>query len=513
MAENLLANQMLGKNEIKDFLSQKIDPLISRDQGAYIDKMKNQLMQLREESLRLEQQAYSLFMVKNIEQLQEKLDIINKSGLMFFSNRVLARLPAIKETKEGTISKEVVRKAVDETFQNYLEQQGIHDIDAITEKELNALFNKMSKESGRGARYKFITKIETEGISKIIYNISGSVKRSLAKEYGITVKTHYDNDSIIVEYNDQNEAVSAKLKSYPYFALNQEQQKDAMHNVELWNKFKLALRSCVSEPALQYTIEEAMVQMGLESFVSTGGSYQDIVGILGELQGMVILKYLTKQNSKAEFLGHVLDEGGKKIGIDLALEGIGFQVKNYATIQTNTGDEVLNLGKDYTLKGFLNVVERALYDQEARPALEQFYAISAYHLTADKDFKETRERLDALQNEELPRLYHGAVADLLPLKSLNLLDGRNMRNVFYLIGGTKVLPVSAILTRFINFLNSIDERKKILTTRLSYSGTTYKDYYKNGIAFPGYGSVANQIGIHYNVRLSIDSTIQEALSI
>ena len=99
---------------------------------------------------------------------------------------------------------------------------------------------------------------------------------------------------------------------------------------------------------------------------------------------MAILKHLTKYNTKTEFLGHVLDDNNKKIGIDLALEGIGFQIKNYSTIQTNSGDEVLNLGKDYTLKGFLNIVEKALEDPAAKDVLEMFYAISAYHISADK---------------------------------------------------------------------------------------------------------------------------------
>ena len=86
-----------------------------------------------------------------------------------------------------------------------------------------------------------------------------------------------------------------------------------------------------------------------------------------------------------------------------------------------------------------------------------------------------------------------------------------MQNVFYLIGGIKILPVSAILSRFIDFLDNLDDRKKILTTRVIYEGVTYKDFFKRGIAFPGYTNIANQIGMHYNVRLGINSTIQEAL--
>jgi hypothetical protein len=55
-------------------------------------------------------------------------------------------------------------------------------------------------------------------------------------------------------------------------------------------------------------------------------------------------------------------------------------------------------------------------------------------------------------NKELPRLYHGMVADLLPLKAISFADNQTMQNVFYLVGGRKILPVSVILQRFIHFL-------------------------------------------------------------
>ena len=82
-----------------------------------------------------------------------------------------------------------------------------------------------------------------------------------------------------------------------------------------------------------------------------------------------------------------------------------------------------------------------------------------------------------------------------------------MQNVFYLIGGTKILPVSSILTRFIAFLDNLDSGKKILTTRIDYNGVTYKDYFKNGVPFPGYKNIANLIGVHYNIRMGINATI------
>jgi hypothetical protein len=82
------------------------------------------------------------------------------------------------------------------------------------------------------------------------------------------------------------------------------------------------LMDCVSDTkakaALKWVLDN---EMKVGEFVSTGGSYNDIIGILGELQGLAIVKYLLPNSSiaNARFLGHELNKDGKKIGIDLAL--------------------------------------------------------------------------------------------------------------------------------------------------------------------------------------------------
>jgi hypothetical protein len=58
---------------------------------------------------------------------------------------------------------------------------------------------------------------------------------------------------------------------------------------DVWNKFKLVIKSTINNIEIKNTIEDVMNRMTVEAFVSTGGSYQDIIGILGELQGLVIL--------------------------------------------------------------------------------------------------------------------------------------------------------------------------------------------------------------------------------
>lgn len=74
----------------------------------------------------------------------------------------------------------------------------------------------------------------------------------------------------------------------------------------MWEKFKKAIINLVNDGEAKAAIKWAMESMGIEAFVLTGGSYNDIVGILGELQGLAIMKYLIPNNSTAQarFLGH-----------------------------------------------------------------------------------------------------------------------------------------------------------------------------------------------------------------
>ena len=65
--------------------------------------------------------------------------------------------------------------------------------------------------------------------------------------------------------------------------------------------------------------------MKRDEFISTGGSYADIVGVLGELQTLVFLYSLGgKMDNIPSFLGHAVNNKTQKVGVDVALRGIGF---------------------------------------------------------------------------------------------------------------------------------------------------------------------------------------------
>jgi hypothetical protein len=194
------------------------------------------------------------------------------------------------------------------------------------------------------------------------------------------------------------------------------------------------------------------------------------------------------------------------------------------------GNEGIMLSGDYTLKNFLDLIEPNFDTPGMRYNLEHFYALSAYHVAVHSDFNNIRNWMDNMQQKYLPRLYHGAIAELLPLKQITWIDKNEeitsmgkATNAFYLIGGERILPVSKILSLYIKYLidfkQNIDN-PKLITMRgdnggVKYTGgTTYADYWNDdgSYVFPGYSKIADDIYIRYNINMNIDYSIEEVLS-
>ena len=514
MAENLLANRQepLHNEEIGNFLSKSIAPMLDFKDNTYIKQKISDLVVLRNEAVRLEKEAYKRLRVADLDHLQDKLDQLNKAGLDFLGNKVIKSMPAYAQT-QGYITAEAVSERLNEEFQKYMDDKGETIIGKSVE-EIGKNIGDYLYESGDKRRRNIVEDIDA-ATGKILFSFSSAQRRELGKFYGLkkTSATVMDNKAeITIELGGRK-----VLNYYPYFDLSEEEKAIARQDYETWQRFKKAVQDCITDTGyIRHIVGEMMDHMGLDAFLDSGGSSNDVLGIFGELQGMIILRYLTGEKKKQQFLGHVLDEKNRKIGVDLALNEIGFQVKNYNTLKTS-GGEVFNLSGNYTLKNFLNVIDVKFGNEDKTTELNNFYTISAYHTIAKKrtSFSTTRLEIDRME-KELPQLYHGAIAEMLPLKEIGLSDGKTTRNVFYLVGGHRILPVSAILTMYINYLDKLsnlgsEDVKKMLTVRKDYDGDTYKNYMKNHASFNGYNTIAKNIKMHFNVRTNIDRAIQEVL--
>lgn len=547
MSENLLAlsaPKPMTATELGNFLSKNIYPLTSihtKSKKNYLDSMINKLQLMKEESQISEQRAYDMLGVKSLEELQQELDKLNASGLFTLTNEALKKMPAIKKTKGQYVKIDDIRETIEKSFNEFILSKGYKNITEmgyeIGERGIREIFHQFERENLGIKKGSLLSDFRTgkatsrgEKILGLFFNeIKKDRKKNLASILNLKTLETIENDteeitSLTITINEET-----ALNYYPYFSLSAEEKKLAEENDELWEQFVESVSSCTRS----LKKETAWVMNNLmkrDEFISTGGSYADIVGVLGELQTLVFLYSLGgKMDNIPSFLGHAVNNKTQKVGVDVALRGIGFQVKNYSMYGSReTQDQGIQLSGDYTLKNFLDLIEPNFLTPEMRWNLEQFYAASAYHIAMHSDFNNIRAWMDNMQRTYLPRMYHGAIAELLPLKEITWIDKDTRSlgkatNAFYIIGGERILPVSKILNLYIKYLNDFKQNidnPKLIIMKGNNGGVkytkdeTYADYYNNqgGYVFSGYSSISDNIYIRYNINMNIDYSIDEVLS-
>lgn len=505
----------------------------------YLDKCLERLRLLQAETKEKERQAYIRLGVKGLADLQRKIDSINNSGLIFLSNAALRKMPLVgKMAHRGPYTDEMV-KMINNELVAWLQTDAAEGaklrsvLDAHTEEKIVALFEEylVGKicSSSRNIRPKssFVTGVRRGKTGRFL---GVTLDKKLLREYRKDIATTFDwhetdrGVDLSVEV-DIGDFVGTKIEYYPYFPwqdFDQQEKQDLLNDERIWEIFKKNIASCC--PAFSEEIKRMMDSMGVKSFATAATSQQDVVGILGELQSMVILRNLMRDQDikliPPRFLGHELRDG-KKIGVDTALEGIGFQVKNYKGYHGKDGSSGIHLRGDYKLENFLDKLNVA-FDQQQLDILEYYYAITVYHLIANPRFRKVYNRYKTIDNK-LISLYHGAIDAFLPVQVISIPDKlekqgrRDVQNLFYFIGGTKVVPVSKIIGLYILYLERLKEKireAKLLNVTKHYEGQTYHDEYKadDGYQFIGYGKIADKTRLSYTINLNIDYTIKGMLS-
>lgn len=522
----------------------KIRGLVSanaRGQKDYLDGAISRLEGMKEASLERESQAYIKLGVSSLEELQTKLDVANAEGLWYLSNKALNKMPLIHDIKKaGFVSVVAIRKAIEEEFLIYIQKQGYKSFNELGFELFTKEFQKFEREIlgiKRGTIYGGIRKGSRSGKDTILGVIFNEIKGKRKKDLGARLKISSTSSSqsdfgyqeqMQIEIDQQR---ITQLRFYPYYGLNSKDPEEAAEIIQdqtLWQTFVTEVSNCAGSFAPY--VKSSMLSMGKQAFIDTGASYSDIIGILGELQAMAFLQYLGANQALApRFLGHAVDKNNRKVGVDIMLEGVGFQIKNYHTYGSRAGqDEGFQLSNSYKLSNFLDIVSAAPHIAALAQDLELFYAISAYHIAVHENFHNIRSWIDHVQTDQLPNLYHSAIAELLPIKQISWID-QNLQqqgvatNAFYIVGGERILPVSKILSVYIKFLRQLKDKvqsPKLISMKggkggLKYSGTeTYENYFNNyeGYFFSGYSSIANNMSIAYNINVNIDYTLEEVLT-
>lgn len=538
MANISTSYTVLNSKEVTSFLTDTIQPIASVKSPTRKDNIEaaiQKLSAMASQSEAKETEAYRLFGVKDLKQLQQKLDELNANGLLNLSNKALRTFPAIKRAKGSygtkSVRKEKLTSIINNEFKSYLLSRLSKDalkFSGLDEETILNLFKHFLGEKG----------VKFSGGATVVRHKRGNgylklafddfVKKNKKQLEGIFVEANEQTSSsdelvettlIITGQVEENMDENFTLNFYPYFSLTPEEKKEAEKDMALWHRFVKAVGRCTN--GVGSMVEEAMQQMGIKAFINAGGSYADIVGIFGELQGLVLLRSFNCSQRVAKFLGHDTNEKNQKIGIDLAFEGIGFQVKNYYSYGTRGQDEGINLRGSYKLGNFLDIVTRDSPLSRFKEEIEMFYAMSAFHVAVHKDFQPVVHWMDVVKTQNLPNLYNAAISEILPVKQITWIneEGEQLgQNYFYLIGGTRILPVSFILKLYIKFLqdlkNNLYNRRLISSSISKYTGETYKDYFKNSedFNFAGYDSISDSLTMNYTINMNIDYALDQVLS-
>lgn len=524
---------------ITEFLNKEVRDITAPNRLTnknYLQSSIERLTTLRDYFKEEERKAYNKLGVGGLAELQRKIDEINGSGLINLSNAALKRMPLIKGMT-GPSTKEM-EKIIGEEFKQWIINKkgpaGVlfnRQINSLAEKEVEEAFeayllSKIRGDSGKKIRPPegFLTGVRTGEKTHRLTGVKLNKKmlRKYKNEIGLAFDWKDTNNGMEVEVEvSLEEPASYKLNYYPYYLWQDytaEEQKELLEDKEIWEKFKKQVANCC--PEYSDVIKQQMEIMKIESFATAATSQQDVIGILGELQTMVILAIL-RPGIKSSFLGHE-KIGGKKIGVDVALETVGFQVKNYHMYGERDIDQGIHLRGDYTLNNFLSKLNGAFGSNQI-DVLRNYYAITVYHLQATKAFQRVIRRYKPI-NTKLDSLYHGAIDNFLPLQEITVKikneAQRDVQNLFYLIGGERIVPVSKIINLYIIYLERLKEKIReirLFTTKRHYQGQTYIDEYKaaqNGAdyTFNGYDQIVKNTRVSYNINLNIDYTIKEMLS-
>lgn len=331
----------------------RIDFNIHPDQGdlAYSNIFVHQrqsLVSILKNVLNSEQKFYALIGVKNIYELQERIDLIEHSGISILSNsrwgEVVAQLrrngydfSVTRTDTEQIMITDTLNKLAEndpdfqQVVENYAQDQ--------TEENLLAVFNSLStkrflstkdiiklpeefikrmggKEGQNAGLYKSIVlhvSIEN-GVPKLTIDWVGASSRMIKKLYKIT-KTALDN------FN-QKAGASQQLSPLP---TDKNQIIDA-----LWN----AISPFLHDPQIKPIVEQEMMSQSSRMTYDVNRSISSIIGYLGEVHLNVLLKILLgDKNATVQNTGNLRDTvKNEEIGIDTILNGYGFQVKNYNII-------------------------------------------------------------------------------------------------------------------------------------------------------------------------------------
>lgn len=505
---------------VVDFLAQLV--LANKEARiTVIEESLARLYDLRAAAEEMEEQIYNQLKVKDIAELQGKIDAITQTGLSSLSSAALSKMPLVRQMTTArndaklmtALRKHLLKLTQDPKF-------GVEYVRNLVEVKLAQVLPEGAIEhfrSGRGGAK-----------SRVQLRFNEKVFSERKTEIFATVGLELRDDQIVgsgeAEWDDSKED-GWQLTYYPYYpwgTYGDEEKAALLSDTSLWTKFKQTVASCA--PSISTTIMQQMDVMGARAFAEAGTDASNVKGVLGELYAMVVFAEL---GFAPQHVGNEFTREGAKLGVDVVLGSIGIQVKNYKPYQADDSHGI-NLRGQLTLGGFLDKLGSR--SEQDKSAIGLFYAVTAYHNVASKKYQpiyNTYKNNGGRYADMLKNLYAADIDSFLPVHEIQAYDKQaqqisgSYQNAFYFVGAGEIVPVSKILTIYIKFLERIDQEAKAPRTFAAnlvggYDGDTYKsnaELVQQGqpFSFVGYDNIVGALSMQYNINLNIDYTISEML--
>lgn len=479
---------------------------------------------------RIEKQAYDVFGVKNLVELQDKITEINET-LATFKNQYLQLA-----NQDGSFSGTTTR-AINDGFFRYLQdnfpslagdeildvevQQVVDSIVSIIESGRKKLQKSSSNRSAnRTVSSQRIKKIVLQNIRPYIQGSQAQKDFKMSEDYlraidvelrekkdqsGNNYIQHHSTWEMQFDPNDYTDAISplSPLHYYPYFDLTPEQQEKAIklskEGKEVWLNFKKHISLVANNQYLDApSIENIMDNLHPSYFIKN--DLNGVIGVLGELQMLLIAHALSSAKS-IKFTGPLrnkLTSNKAELGADILLNNtIGIQVKNYRGVNLKQ-DHLYQLRKSFTWE----TLEEKLKGSPELHSLEDYYTALCYNQPVSGASSDYQHLYSALSTKSggmyvMTQSFFAANIDkfltfreayqlLYPNEEIEE-DISGYANAFFIFGGEIIIPTSYIIRLLIDRLKKLrNQLQNNLDTESLYS--FYLTYVYNGPTWADVGT-------------------------
>lgn len=315
------------------------------------NQMLSDLEAMESHYLVAEKQAYDMFQVSGLKELQQKIDLLNQSSLMSFSANVfnLSSLSKQFKTITATDIQQALIKYINDNPGSVVQDAANDKVLEVTDQLLNQLKNYMdvarqNRSSNQKEVKKHYLKIELQKILNYIPKGSSNLKISstyrkdligfLQEKSNSLMQSTWEMEVPIDNPNSTNDVVG--FSYYPYYGLTEEEVKIALNlNSEqgrvTWEQFKSYICNFVGNILSPVKINSMLDWLGPKAFIVYDKS--GVQGILGELQMIFMSLVLTNSDVlPSGNLRNALAKNHAQLGTDILLgPNLGIQVKNYST--------------------------------------------------------------------------------------------------------------------------------------------------------------------------------------